>query len=153
SCSPFILHTFCGPTALVSRVFSYTPSTEEFMRWKSGKGLLLALALFAADGCRAPTESTSARAAAAEANLFRAMREDDFAAAGDIVGEFYEIRDIDPTNHRNTFLLGAASFWWIAEANRPGTNALMVVRQAIPNILEAWPDVILNDAANRPGAE
>lgn len=123
------------------------------MRLRGLKALVLALSLLGTNSCREATANTSARAAAAEANLFRAMRDDDFDAAGDIVGEFYELRDADPTNHRNTFLLGASAFWWIAEAGRPNANALMIIRQAIPIILEAFPDVILNDEENRPGAE
>lgn len=88
----------------------------------------------------------------AEARLFAAMNTDDFAAAGDIVGQFYEIRDKDPENHRNTFLLGAASLWWLAEASHPGANPLQITGQAIPLILESFVDVIQNDPVNRPGA-
>jgi hypothetical protein len=89
----------------------------------------------------------------AEARLFAAMNTDDFAAAGDIVGMFYEIRDFDPENHRNTFLLGGASLWWLAEASHPGANPLQITGQAIPLILESFVDVIQNDDENRAGAQ
>jgi hypothetical protein len=92
------------------------------------------------------------RAAAAEAALFTAMNHDDFAAAGDIIGEFYMIREVDPENYRNTFLLGSAALWWLAESARPGANALLITSQAIPLILETYVDVIQNDPVNRAGA-
>lgn len=96
----------------------------------------------------------AAQAAQLEDRLFTAMNKDDFGAAGDIVGAMYELRDQDPTNYRNTFMLGAANFWWIAEAGRPNPviNPIMIISQAIPNVLQSFPDVIQNDQRNGPGA-
>lgn len=87
-----------------------------------------------------------------EARLFEAMNTDDYASAGDLVGELLEIRDAKPENGRNTFLLGAASLWWLAEVSHPGANPLLITAQAIPLIIESFPDVIQNDPANRAGA-
>ena len=96
----------------------------------------------------------AADATAAEAQLFTAMNKDDFASAGDIVGKLNDIHDRSPTNYRNTFILGAANFWWIAEAGRPNPpiSPLFVISVAIPNILSTFPDVIQNDPKNGPGA-
>jgi hypothetical protein len=88
----------------------------------------------------------------AEARLFDAMNRDDYESAGTLVGELWELHDAEPENGRNTFLLGAASLWWLAEAERPGTNGLQVLAQAIPLILESFFDVILNDEENAAGA-
>jgi len=88
-----------------------------------------------------------------EARLFDAMNRDDYASAGDFVGELWELHDKDPENHRTTFLLGATALWWLGEVARPETvNGLQVVAQAIPLILESFFDVILNDDRNGPGA-
>ena len=96
----------------------------------------------------------SADAAKAEARLFEAMNKDNFAAAGDIIGELNDLRDRVPTNYRNTFIYGAANFWWIAEARRPdaGVDPLLIISLAIPNILSSFPDVVQNDPKGAPGA-
>ena len=96
----------------------------------------------------------SADAVKAEARLFEAMNKDNFAAAGDIIGELNDLRDRDPTNYRNTFIFGAANFWWIAEARRPdaGVDPLLIISVAIPNILSSFPDVVQNDPKGAPGA-
>ena len=112
--------------------------------------LLCVTALLAA--CNEDPAAPRERAADIEARLFKAMNEDDFAAAGDIVGELYMMRDEDPLNYRNTFLLGGAAFWWLAEAGRPEANGLQIISQSIPIILESFIDVIQNDEVNRPGA-
>ena len=101
-------------------------------------------------GCE--DEITGPDPVSVEEQLFTAMRTDDYASAGFIVGELYEIRNQDPTNYRNTFLLGAAALWWIAEVQRAGNNPLLVISQAIPFILENFSDVIQNDIENRPVA-
>ena len=96
----------------------------------------------------------SADAAKAEARLFEAMNKDNFAAAGDIIGELNDLRDRVPTNYRNTFIYGAANFWWIAEARRPdaGVDPLLIISLAIPNILSSFSDVVQNDPKGAPGA-
>ena len=96
----------------------------------------------------------SADAVKAEARLFEAMNKDNFAAAGDIIGELNDLRDRDPMNYRNTFIFGAANFWWIAEARRPdaGVDPLLIISVAIPNILSSFPDVVQNDPKGAPGA-
>jgi hypothetical protein len=99
-------------------------------------------------GCDHGVTSTT-RAADAEASLFNAMRQDDFTAVGSIVGTMYDIQQSDPSNKRNEFLLGATSFWWVAEANRPGANSLSIISQAIPLVLQTFPDIIQNDPADR----
>lgn len=93
--------------------------------------------------------------AAAEARLFSAMNRDKFDSAGDIISELIDLRNKYPTNYRNTFILGAANFWWIAEANRPDAevNPLQIVSLSIPNILGSFSDVITNDPVNRGGAD
>lgn len=111
-----------------------------------------AAALVLAVGCK-DTITGPGNAVDVEARLFAAMNTDDFAAAGDIVGQLYELRDQHPENHRNTFLLGGASLWWLAEAGHPGANPLMITGQAVPLILESFVDVILNDPVNGPGAK
>jgi hypothetical protein len=89
----------------------------------------------------------------AEARLFDAMNRNNFAEAGQIVATMYELRDKSPLTYRNTFLLGATALWWLAESSsHPEENGLMITRQAIPLILEAFPDVIINDEGNRAGA-
>ena len=116
-----------------------------------------AAALFAcaADKATGVDAQAAADAVKAEARLFEAMNKDNFAAAGDIVGELNDLRERDPTNYRNTFIFGAANFWWIAEAARPdaGVDPLLIISLSIPNILSAWPDVIQNDPKNAGGAE
>lgn len=107
------------------------------------------LGVAALAGCDKHPLSTSARATDAENRLFDAMRGDDFAAVGDILGTMYDIRSDDPTNHRNTFLLAATSLWWIAEADRPGANGLNIISQTIPIMLDAFPDVIQSDPTDR----
>lgn len=99
-------------------------------------------------------EENAVAAAQLEDRLFTAMNKDDFGAAGDIVGEMYLLRDKDPLNYRNTFMLGAASFWWLAEAGRPDPviNPIMIISQSVPNVLQAFSDVIQNDRANGAGA-
>ena len=93
-------------------------------------------------------------AAKAEARLFEAMNKDNFSSAGDIVGELNDLRDRNPTNYRNTFIFGAANFWWIAEAGRSdaGVEPLLIISLAIPNILSAFSDVVQNDPKGAPGA-
>jgi hypothetical protein len=120
--------------------------------------LALCSAVFFA-GCSADKSTgvdaqVAADAAKAEARLFEAMNKDDFAAAGDIVGELNDLRDRDPLNYRNTFIFAAANFWWIAEAARPdaGVDPLLIISLAVPNILSGFPDVIQNDPKNRYGA-
>jgi hypothetical protein len=52
-------------------------------------------------------------------------------------------------------MLGAANFWWIAEASRPDPviNPIMIISQAIPNILQSFADVAQNATdENRAGA-
>ena len=109
--------------------------------------LVLGVAALTAS-CEHPLSPTG-RANDAENRLFDAMRGDDFAAAGDIIGTMYEVRNDDPTNHRNTFLLGAASLWWLAEAGRPGANGLLIISQSIPLILDAFPETIQSDPSDR----
>ncbi len=87
-----------------------------------------------------------------EARLFTAMNEDDFGAVGDIIGQLWDIQDENPDDYRNSFILGATSLWWLAEAGRPGTNPLLITSQAIPLILENFAAVIQSDPANRAGA-
>ncbi|MFI5231445.1 MAG: hypothetical protein ACHQSE_02920 [Gemmatimonadales bacterium] len=114
---------------------------------RRGIAVLLLGAVALAAGCdRSPTSTT--RAADAEARLFNAMRQDDFTAVGDIIGTMYDIQQSDPTNRRNEFLLGATSFWWVAEANRPGANSLAIISQSIPLVVQTFPDIIQNDPAN-----
>lgn len=88
----------------------------------------------------------------AEARLFDIMNRDDYLSAGIVVGELWELHDAEPENHRTTFLLAAAAMWWLAEAQRPGTNGLQIVAQSIPLVLENFFDVILNSDELRPGA-
>jgi hypothetical protein len=116
---------------------------------------LAALGPAACDETGTDVEEVAAAAAAAEERLFEAMNRDDFGAAGDIVGEMYELRDLDPTNYRNTFMLGAANFWWIAEAGRPDPviNPIMIISQAVPNVLQSFADVVQNATdLNQAGA-
>ena len=116
------------------------------------RAALLVCGAFIFAGCNDDPTSPKQRASEIEERLFRAMNEDDFAAAGDIIGELYLMRDEDPLNYRNTFLLGGAAFWWLAEAGRPGANGLQIIGQGLPIIFEAFVDVIQNDSVNRPGA-
>lgn len=113
-----------------------------------------ALASCGSDKATGVDAQASADAAKAEARLFEAMNKDNFAAAGDIIGELNDLRDRDPTNYRNTFIYGAANFWWIAEARRPdaGVDPLLIISLAIPNILSSFPDVVQNDPKGAPGA-
>jgi hypothetical protein len=112
--------------------------------------LLLLCATLVLTGCE--DEITGPDPITVEDQLFRAMNLDDYGSAGFIVGEMYEIRNQDPLNYRNTFMLGATALWWIAEVQRAGTNPLLVISQAIPFILESFSDVIQNDLENRPVA-
>jgi hypothetical protein len=93
--------------------------------------------------------------AAAEARLFTAMNRDNFDSAGEIISTLIDLRNKYPTNYRNTFILGAANFWWIAEAQRTDAeiSPLLIVSLAIPNILGPFSDVISNDPVNRGGAD
>jgi hypothetical protein len=115
----------------------------------AGLGLMVALS-----ACDDTGTNPDVEAAALEARLFDAMNQDDFASAGAIVGALWEFRDQNPTHHRNEFLLGAANLWWIVEASRPdaGVPPVQIIKQAIPNILEAFGNVYQNDSENRPGA-
>lgn len=113
-----------------------------------------ALASCGGDKATGVDAQASADAVKTEARLFDAMNKDNFAAAGDIIGELNDLRDRDPTNYRNTFIYGAANFWWIAEAGRPdaGVDPLLIISLAIPNILSSFPDVVQHDPKGAPGA-
>jgi len=105
-------------------------------------------------GCGADKISGPDSAAAVESLLFTAMNHDQIGSASDIVGQLVEVQDHQPENYRNSFLLGAASLWWLAEVQRPGAapNPLLVMSQSISNILNNFADVIQNDPVNRPVA-
>jgi hypothetical protein len=118
------------------------------------RAAVLALSVLAVAACDETGTDVDAAAEIAEAKLFDAMNRDDYGAAGDIVGELWELRYEDPQNHRNGFILASAALWWIAEAGQPNPviNPLQIIAQSIPIILENFTDVILNDSENRPGA-
>ncbi|MGH7653657.1 MAG: hypothetical protein ACREN6_03245 [Gemmatimonadaceae bacterium] len=128
------------------------------------KRMIAMVVLFAAAGvagCHHGITDAEAQAneaaatSAAEARLFTAMNRDNFDSAGDIISQLIDLRDKYPTNYRNTFILGAANFWWIAEASRPDAeiSPLQIVSLSIPNILGSFSDVITNDPVNRGGAD
>ena len=115
--------------------------------------LVFGAALAAAACSSSSSDSTPAAAEPtpaerAEATFWTAFNTPDYGQSQAAVDQLSAVHDQDPSNLRNTTLLGAASLWRVAESGRARDQAGAVAQASGPAAFQAMSEVHQRDPSN-----